>query len=171
MVPVDLTSLDDLVLVVDQLRMWVQRKLALRFGIVPLTHTPEAAQQAKIFYYLKDVYGLSAALDYLATSGMEKAYEKPSKKAFNQALTEATIKPGKTAMGFTEVLKDESLEEKVRNSGKWQKRLGITKASPVAFVNGHAVPRTEQWMREMSGKLQADAMIAVQGVRLLSGYI
>lgn len=43
----------------------VKRGIPLRWGLVPQTLTPAAAEQAKIVYYLKDSYGLSAMTKYL----------------------------------------------------------------------------------------------------------
>lgn len=40
-IPINLTSIDDLSLVTDQLRLFVDRKIGIRFGLVPLTGTPE----------------------------------------------------------------------------------------------------------------------------------
>lgn len=40
-VPVNLASKDDLALITEQLRLFVDRKIALRFGVVPLAGTPE----------------------------------------------------------------------------------------------------------------------------------
>jgi UDP-glucose:glycoprotein glucosyltransferase len=43
----------------------VKRGIPLRWGLVPQTLTSAAAEQAKIVYYLKDAYGLSAMTNYL----------------------------------------------------------------------------------------------------------
>ena len=64
-IPVDLTNVNDIETIVEQLQVVVKRKVPIRFGLVPLVVTPPMVEQAKIVYFLWDSYGLSAVLSYL----------------------------------------------------------------------------------------------------------
>lgn len=87
--PLDLASADDVLLLTEHILTFVEKKVALRFGIVPLvmneqckfaslwssssTDMNTATQQAKVFYYLLDSYGHQAALTYLESVGFSKS--------------------------------------------------------------------------------------------------
>ena len=64
-IPIDLSSLKDVELVVEALQQFVKRKIPVRFGLVPVTHTPATIDQAKIVYHLQETYGLSSIFAYL----------------------------------------------------------------------------------------------------------
>ncbi|KAI7119115.1 UDP-glucose:glycoprotein glucosyltransferase-like protein, partial [Hortaea werneckii] len=66
--PVDFSDYKDVAVVVEQVQNFVRRKIPIRFGLVPMFHTQEGEQQAKLVYYLLDRYGLTVALDYLGKS-------------------------------------------------------------------------------------------------------
>ena len=51
------------------LQTFVKRKIPIRFGIVPMTTSAAAIDQAKIVYHLLDTYGLSAVFAYLEAVG------------------------------------------------------------------------------------------------------
>ena len=63
--PLDLTDVKDVELLVESLQTFVKRKIPIRFGIVPMTTSAAAIDQAKVVYYLLDSYGLSAVFAYL----------------------------------------------------------------------------------------------------------
>ena len=65
MLPLDLSDVKDVELLVESLQTFVKRKIPIRFGIVPLTTSEAAIDQAKVAYHLLDTYGLSAVLAYL----------------------------------------------------------------------------------------------------------
>ena len=70
----DLNELQDIEMLVGSLYNFVQRKVAIRFGIVPSLKSAAAVDQAKIVYHLLDTYGLSAVITYLqAVCTPEKA--------------------------------------------------------------------------------------------------
>lgn len=64
-VPLDLSDVKDVELLVESLQTFVKRKIPIRFGIVPLTVSEAATDQAKVVYHLLDTYGLSAVFAYL----------------------------------------------------------------------------------------------------------
>ena len=68
-IPLDLTDVKDIELLVEPLQTFVKRKIPIRFGIVPMTNSAAAVDQAKIVYHLLDTYGLSAVFAYLEAVG------------------------------------------------------------------------------------------------------
>ena len=64
-VPLDLADAKDIQMLVGTLRAFVQRKIPIRFGIVPLTNSDLAIKQAKVLYHVVEAYGLSTGLAYL----------------------------------------------------------------------------------------------------------
>lgn len=63
--PVDLTSEDDILSVVETAINIINRNIPLRWGFVPSSRTAGASDQAKVVYHLLDTYGLSAVINYL----------------------------------------------------------------------------------------------------------
>lgn len=63
--PLDFADLKDVEMIVDTLLNFVQRRVPVRFGIVPTLSSSESRLQAKIVYYLLDRYGLGAIIAYL----------------------------------------------------------------------------------------------------------
>lgn len=63
--PVDFSDPKDVEIVVETLQSLIRRRVPVRWGLVPITKTAVAAEQAKIVYHLLDTYGLGAMLAYL----------------------------------------------------------------------------------------------------------
>lgn len=162
--PVDLTSRDDLVLLSEQLRMFVDRKIAIRFGVVPLGKTDSATAQAKVFYHLKNTYGLAAALRYAHESLANTDFSKPSAKVFKNVLKDAAPRKEKPVLTLEEILTDEDVEAWHAKAKSWGGRLGVNPNAPPVFINGQSLPRDEAWMQNMAGKLQADVQVTQRAV-------
>ncbi|KAL7270804.1 killer toxin resistant protein [Rhizina undulata] len=162
--PIDLSAQDDLLLVAEQLQMFVQRKIAIRFGIVPLTTTPEASAQAKVFYHLVETYGLSVAIKYLEESVVKNDYAKPSKNIFDNIREIATLRKEKSALSFEEVEASEVLENIAQKAKAWGVRLGAHSKVPPVFINGLAIARDESWLQQMGGRLQLDVQFTQRAV-------
>lgn len=158
-VPADLSSREDLALVCQDLRSFVDRRIAIRFGIVPLLHkSPAAVAQAKLFYHLVDSYGLQTALKYmdalLAAGG--DPVPGPSQKTFNAIVQDAKLRDEKKALSLDEVLADESLARRIGKAGEWSSRLGANTPIPPLFVNGQPLPKDDDWLTALGPKLQTD---------------
>ena len=63
--PVDFTNRKDIETIVETLQGFVKRKVPIRIGLVPVTSSAAAAEQARVIYHLLDTYGLATALEYL----------------------------------------------------------------------------------------------------------
>jgi UDP-glucose:glycoprotein glucosyltransferase len=64
-IPVDFSDPKQVFLVVETVADFVKRKIPIRFGLVPITRTEQAAEQAKVVYHLLETYGISALIEYL----------------------------------------------------------------------------------------------------------
>ena len=65
--PLDFTDLKDTEMLVESLQMFVKRQVPIRFGVVPVVGSVEAAARAKIVYHLLETYGLGSVIAYLET--------------------------------------------------------------------------------------------------------
>ena len=162
--PVDLTDESDIQLLIDQLLAFVKRKLPIRFGIVPLTQTPEAVEQAKIAYHLIETYGLSTMVAYLQSSLDAKKIAKPDQKIFDSSIKGRKLRPESTPLSFQEVLGSEQYEKQVQLASNWATRLGANTPVRPIFVDGIAVARDEDWLQNMSGRLNAHLRMIQEGL-------
>lgn len=62
--PVNFSDRREILTVTETLQSLVKRMIAARFGIVPTTNTAHSIDQAKVFYYLSEAYGLAAVMKY-----------------------------------------------------------------------------------------------------------
>ena len=69
-VPIDFTDSEDLRLVVDTIQGFVRRSIPIRFGLLPLLSTDDAAGQARVVYHLLRTYGVPSMLSYLESVGI-----------------------------------------------------------------------------------------------------
>ncbi|OBT47976.1 hypothetical protein VE00_01685 [Pseudogymnoascus sp. WSF 3629] len=163
-VPVDLSNLEDVELVVTQLSEFVKRALPLRFGLVPLTNSDAALEQAKIAYYLLDSYGLSTMVAYLNGYFASKGTPSSRSANFEAAIEERKLLGNKVAKSLEEVLEADEANGSIAHSKQWNSRLGANDKVPPVFVNGAAVLRDANWMQVMSQRVQMDLRLMQQAV-------
>lgn len=70
-IPLDLADAKDIEILVGTLHAFVNRKIPIRFGIIPLVNSELATVQAKIAYHVVETYGLGLALTYLEKVSFE----------------------------------------------------------------------------------------------------
>ena len=162
--PVDLTKPEDVLLLADTLLSFVKRKLSIRIGLVPITNSEHALEQARVVYYLIDTYGLQAAIVYLETSYSAKKLSAPSKSSFDMAVEGRTVRVDKIARPMDAVLKSEDYQEVIKASKKWMRRLSANSRIPPLFVNGVALPRDENWLQTMSNRVSTDLQMIQQAI-------
>jgi UDP-glucose:glycoprotein glucosyltransferase len=163
-VPVDLTSSDDMELVVKTLQVFVKRKIPVRFGLVPLASSPGAVAQLKVAHYLHETFGLASLIQYLEESAAKKKIGSPDKAAFQHATKDRTPRPHKQTRSFEEILKSDELETLVSRTKQYQDRLAIKDDTSYILVNGVFVPRDDNWPQEMSMRVGRDLQTIQQGV-------
>lgn len=64
-VPVDLSSLEDMILAALNFQAFIKRLIPVRFGLVPTTTSAESIAQLKVVHYLQEAYGLASLIQYL----------------------------------------------------------------------------------------------------------
>jgi UDP-glucose:glycoprotein glucosyltransferase len=143
-------------LVVDQLRGFVQRKLNIRIGFVPIVNTIHSAEQARVLYYLQDSYGLSTSILYLEKSLAANKLSAPSKSIFEAAIEGRNLRPDKTARAVSEVLQSEDYQDRVQAVKAWMTRLSADTSSLPLLINGVVLPRSENWLQLMSQRVTSD---------------
>jgi UDP-glucose:glycoprotein glucosyltransferase len=154
--PVDLTNLDDVYIVADTLLSFVKRKLAIHIGIVPITASIDAVEQAAVVYHLLDTYGLSAVTEYLGALHKSKSAARASKAIFDSTIKGKKLRPEKSAQRFEDILKSDEYNNQVQASKNWVRRLGADSKIPPLFVDGIAIPRDETFLQAMSSKITSD---------------
>lgn len=162
-VPVDFTKVQDLSIVVEQLKGFVTRLLPVRFGLVPLTPTQEAREQARVVYYLLENYGLAAMISYLELAQAGKVV-KADASLFDKAIKDRALREEATALPFAEVVGSELYDQQVGLAQHWVKRLSADGAIPPIFVNGQVIPREKSWLQSMSMAVGTDLQMVQQGI-------
>ncbi|KAK3313948.1 glycosyltransferase family 24 protein [Apodospora peruviana] len=155
-VPVDFTKPEDVKLIVDQLLGFMKRLVPVRFGLVPLTPTGEAIDQAKVLYYLLENYGLGALSAYLEQSLEASETARPVEAMFEKAIKDRTLRPERTALPFKNIFTSEELEKQIHLAKHWTERLHAQGDVPPVFFDGFAIPRDENWLRVMNQQLMVD---------------
>ncbi|GFF45487.1 UDP-glucose:glycoprotein glucosyltransferase [Aspergillus udagawae] len=162
--PVDLTSSDDMELVVKTLQVFVKKKIPVRFGLVPLASSPGSVAQLKVAHYLHETFGLASLIQYLEESAAKKKIGSPDNASFQHATKDRTSRPNKQIRSFDEILKSDELETLVSRTNQYQNRLGIKGDAPYILVNGVFIPRDDNWPQEMSMRVGRDLQTIQQGV-------
>jgi UDP-glucose:glycoprotein glucosyltransferase len=155
-VPVDFTSSEDIRLIVDTFLGFVQRKLPIRIGLVPITPSPQATEQAKVVYHLLDTYGLSSVFAYLEIISSATPLIAASKAGFESSIEGKKTRVDKVALSLEDVFKSEDYELKTHASQNWIRRLSADTQIPPMFVDGAAFPRDENYLQSMSTRITAD---------------
>ncbi|PVH95620.1 glycosyltransferase family 24 protein [Periconia macrospinosa] len=154
--PIDLTSEDDVISVVETALNIINRNIPLRWGIVPSSRTAGASDQAKVVYHLLDTYGLSAVTNYLVAAVREKKLDQPSKAVFDAAIEGVELLPEREALEFADVLKSEEVERQVEGAKKYLDRLSANHDDPPFFINGIPMPKAGNWLGALSQRVSVD---------------
>jgi UDP-glucose:glycoprotein glucosyltransferase len=179
-VPVDFTSKESVFQVVETVLGLIQRGIPIRWGLVPDTNTPGAAEQAKVVYHLLETYGISAVTNYLdavsesrtsandmlimSQSQEGKKLSHPDKTIFDASIKDAELRAEREALQLEDVLKSEDLEKRVEGAKKYLKRLAAEGPKAPMFVNGVPLAQTEEWLQLLSQRINMDLRQIQRGV-------
>ncbi|KAK8227157.1 UDP-glucose:glycoprotein glucosyltransferase-domain-containing protein [Phyllosticta capitalensis] len=155
-VPLDFSEHKDVALVVETLQTMTKRGLAMQWGLVPVTHSPAAAEQAKVVYHLLETHGLAAVFKYLEGSLKARQLSTPHKATYESVTKDAKVRRDRVPRSLQEVLKHEDATSRIEATTKWLTRLGAEGATPPLFVNGVALPRNDEWLPTMSMRVTQD---------------
>lgn len=162
--PIDLSQPDDVGLIIEQVRGFVQRKLPIRFGFVPVVGTEAALEQAKLVYYLKETYGIGVVLGYLETALSGKKLATVAKPVFEASVLGKPLRKEKEQRSFEDILSSDYYSERAGASQRWVTRLAVKGKTLSFFVNGAAIPRDENWLQSFSSQLNTDLPALQQAV-------
>ncbi|KAK1147420.1 killer toxin resistant protein [Aspergillus melleus] len=163
-VPVDLSSLEDLSFVVRTMQAFVKKGIPARFAVVPMASSAGQKSQVKVAHYLQETYGLASLIHYLDESLEKNKAASADKGCFETATKERQVRPDKKVLSFDEILKSDDFENVVSQTVHYQDRLGITPGAPQSFINGAPVPRKSNWMQEVSVRISRDLQELQQGI-------
>lgn len=155
-VPVDFSKADDLDLVLNKIFVFMNNLVPVRFGLVPLTDTPESAEEAKVVYYVLENYGLQAMSNYLQEGFKSKKSGKADEGVFKKAVKDVSLREGATALPFKEIFASEQQETHVELARHWVHRLHAHGSVPSVFFNGQPFLRDNDWVGNMNQKLGRD---------------
>ncbi|KAI4667541.1 uncharacterized protein J4E79_002230 [Alternaria viburni] len=163
-VAVDLTSSEDVTTMLETILSLIRRGIPLRWGIVPQTATSGALEQAKVVYYLHDAYGLPAVIEYLQVLADGKKLAHADQATFDATVKKTALLEGKEALVFDDVLKSETLDQRITGAKQYLKRLAAEGPKAPVFVNGVPIPATEEWLGTLSQRVGMDLRQIQQAV-------
>ncbi|KAF2012225.1 glycosyltransferase family 24 protein [Aaosphaeria arxii CBS 175.79] len=163
-VPVDFSSSDDVISVVDVIQNMVKRKVPIRWGLAPKTSSAGSVGQAKVVYHLSETYGLSAVMKYLDSIKENKKLGTPEQGTFDAAVKDAKLRTDRTALALAEVLQAESLKARTDGAKQYLTRLAATGSDAPFFVNGVALAQGDDWLSTLSQRISMDLRMIQRGV-------
>ncbi|KAF2244725.1 glycosyltransferase family 24 protein [Trematosphaeria pertusa] len=161
---IDFTSKEDVFSVIETVLSLVKRGIPIRWGLVPNTKTPGAAEQAKVVYHLLDTYGLSTMIKYLDASNENKKLAHPDKSTFDAAIKDAKLRPDHEASQLADVLASEEIDERITGAKKYLARLAADGPNAPMFVNGVPLAQTDEWLSMLSQRIGMDLRSIQKGV-------
>ncbi|KAJ5174782.1 UDP-glucose:glycoprotein glucosyltransferase 1 [Penicillium canariense] len=162
--PVDLSSAEDVLLVVNQVQTFIKRMIPIRFGLVPTASSPDAISQLKVAHYLQKNFGLASLLHYLEDSASKGKAGEPDKASFTAVTKGRKPRAEKEALSFDQVLKGEHYDAAVTRTAAYQRRLSLNGEAPHFLVNGIPVSREGNWMQELSMLISRDLKLIQQAI-------
>ncbi|KAL2363048.1 hypothetical protein RJZ56_004079 [Blastomyces dermatitidis] len=155
-IPVDLTSPEDVRIVAETLLILVKRMVPIRFGIVPLVHNKNTLGQAKIAHHLLDAYGIGALISYLQASLSADKVASPDRASFTSALENRKLREDRTPLAFEDALESDNYDPILSNTKSYLERLAVKGEVLPFFVNGVAFMRDESFLQYMLASLSKD---------------
>lgn len=160
--PVDFSDKTDVTSIIENLQNFVQRKVPIRIGLVPITQSVEAEQQTQVILSLCDTYGLASALAYLELllPNLDKNALGPSQKYWDAAVKDRQVRKGHASISYKEALQSTKIKAHLEASKIYLSRLGGTEF----LMNGVPIPRGENWISQMGNRVSTDMRTIQQAV-------
>lgn len=155
-VPIDFTDSEDLRLVVDTIQGFVRRSIPIRFGLLPLLSTDDAAGQARVVYHLLRTYGVPSMLSYLESCIKPMRCGKPDQPSFDHAIGNRQPLKDLEKKELQDVLNSDESEAGLSGAKAYSARLGLVKTSPSVLINGAALPRGDEWLSAVINRVGQD---------------
>ncbi|KAM0714359.1 hypothetical protein Q7P37_010146 [Cladosporium fusiforme] len=165
-IPIDFSNHADVRLVTEGLQSYVKRLIPIRFGLVPIGTSEAAKSQARVVYHLLDTYGLGAVLSYLEKSldGAGRKHSEPEEEYFAAAVEDRKLRRDRTQLSLQEIAEDSPLNLRVSAARTYMARLGAQDAVPPVFINGIAIPKSDEWLQLMSQRVSLDVRMVQNAI-------
>ena len=163
-IPIDFSDPKSVWVVVETLQDIIKRKVACRWGLVPVTSSPEAAEQARVVYHIQETYGLAALMEYLGISLSKKKTSLPDASSLQTIAENRKLRTGKRSLQLQEILQDEDLDSRVATARTYLNRLGANGPTAPLFANGVPVRMDDEWLPNLSQRITKDLLTVQRGV-------
>ncbi|KAI5289365.1 hypothetical protein KEM54_003997 [Ascosphaera aggregata] len=169
-IPVDLTNADDVKMVTSSIRMFINRRIPSRFGLVPSVSNQSFIPMVKYAHYLAETYGPMALLDYLQEFLAKGRLPTPDESILKSVVGELSPLEDKQLLSLDEVLNGDQYVSYIENTRAYFQRLaiGTNTQEPIFFANGVALTRDEEFLQSMAMRLSQDmnalSQLVFQGV-------
>ncbi|KAJ6071596.1 hypothetical protein N7499_009610 [Penicillium canescens] len=163
-VPVDLSDPENMMLIAGNLHAFIKRGIPVRFGLVPLSSSPESVAQLKVAHYLFDAYGLDSLVKYFEAYATKGKRGFPDKSCFVTATKEHELIGDHPALSLDQVLKSEKYNALVSYTAAYQRRLSLAGDASPFLINGVPVSSEGNWMQGMSMQISRDLKLVQQGI-------
>lgn len=155
-IPLDFTAKEDVYMVIETVLNLIRRNIPVRWGLVPLTKTEGAAEQAKVVYHLLDTYGLGTLVKYFDVALEKNKLARPDQAIFDATVKDATLRAEREALELTAVLSSEEISQRVEGAQKYLSRLAADGSDAPMFVNGVPIGKDDTWLQYMSQRVGTD---------------
>ncbi|KAF2195512.1 glycosyltransferase family 24 protein [Zopfia rhizophila CBS 207.26] len=162
--PVDFSNADDVFSIVETVQSLIQRRIPVRWGLVPKSKTSGAKAQGVVVYHLVKTYGLSTMMKYLESSRHEKKLSTPDKAIFDATIKGARLRKDQEVKQFLDVLKTEEAEQQLDDAKRYLARLAADGSDSPMFVNGVPIPQNDEWLQAMSQRISIDLRSIQKGI-------
>ncbi|KAK9461767.1 UDP-glucose:glycoprotein glucosyltransferase-domain-containing protein [Lipomyces oligophaga] len=138
-IPVDTSMPEELFLVQRNLKAFIERGLAIQFGIVPIVETKYQRDVALLIYNL---------------------YHKVGKDGIYQLFEQMLKGDTEVTQSVVESLAQGPEMESIEQAAAWGKRLDVHSGEPMAFANGFVFQRGgTYWLQNVAVKLDSDVKL------------
>ncbi|ORY11797.1 UDP-glucose:glyco protein glucosyltransferas-like protein [Clohesyomyces aquaticus] len=162
--PVDLSSREDVFAITETIQGMVKRGIAVRWGLVPRTLNKGGEAHAKIVYHLLKTYGLSTVMKYLSACFEARKFAVPDKTIFDGAIKNAKLRKDHEVIPYEKVLASEESEQRLASAKQYLARLAADGAESPLFVNGVPIAQNDEWVQGMSQRISMDLRAIQKGV-------
>ncbi|KAH8925341.1 glycosyltransferase family 24 protein [Atractiella rhizophila] len=179
----DLSRIENIKLISENVNLFIQKGFPLRVGVVPALHAGDEediqTDMARIIWYLVDAVGRGKTMEYLehlAKLEVEELTEDLVASNFNKFFHKKRQNDGDDVLTFEEVLSPDSIvgaegELKLLQARKYARRLGVEldgekNGRGSFFMNGKYFDLDDDWLRHLQETAMTHSQFIMQQVYL-----
>ncbi|KAI5305558.1 hypothetical protein KEM56_004077, partial [Ascosphaera pollenicola] len=157
-IPVNLTDVDDVRMVTSTIRMFIDKRIPSRFGLVPSLSREDSVPMVKVAHYIAGTFGPMALLDFLEQSMGKGKLSAPSESILIAVVGELQPSEDKQPLQLHEILNGDRYNSYIENTRSYFRRLAIetAKDGAIFFANGVSMIRDETFLPSMATRLSQD---------------